>query len=61
MDARDDFSESTKRTLGARVGHLCSRPDCRAPTAGPQEDAAKAVNLGVAAHICAASPNGQGA
>jgi hypothetical protein len=54
----DDFSESVKRALASRVGNLCSNPDCRAPTSGPQEDPAKAVNLGVAAHITAASPGG---
>lgn len=54
----DDFSDAVKRVLASRVGHLCSKPDCRALTSGPQEDSAKAVNLGVAAHITAASPGG---
>lgn len=54
----DDFSEATKRTLASRAGHVCSNPECRAPTSGPQSDPAKAVNLGVAAHITAASPGG---
>jgi hypothetical protein len=54
----DDFSDSVKRILAARVGYLCSGPECRAPTAGPQDDPAKAVNLGVAAHITAASVGG---
>lgn len=55
---RDDFSEDVKRTLAARVNYLCSNPDCQAPTSGPQDDPAKAVNLGVAAHITAASEGG---
>jgi hypothetical protein len=55
---RDDFSEPVKRTLAAHVGHRCSNPDCRALTSGPQEEPAKAVNLGVAAHISAAAPGG---
>ena len=55
---RDDFSEAIKRKLAARVGHCCSNPDCNAPTAGPQDDPLRAVNLGVAAHITAASSNG---
>jgi hypothetical protein len=54
----DDFSDAVKRALASRVGNLCSNPDCRALTSGPQEDPAKAVNLGVAAHITAASPGG---
>lgn len=55
---RDDFSEEVKRTVAARVGYRCSSPVCRAPTSGPQADSSKAVNVGVAAHITAASPGG---
>ena len=54
----DDFSALVKKALADRVGHLCSNPDCRALTSGPQDDPAKAVNLGVAAHITAASQGG---
>ncbi len=54
----DDFSTPVKGVLAARVGNLCSRPECRALTSGPQADPAKALNLGVAAHITAASPGG---
>jgi hypothetical protein len=54
----DDFSEPVKRALVSRVGNLCSNPDCRALTSGPQEDPEKALNIGVAAHITAASPGG---
>jgi hypothetical protein len=54
----DDFSEPVKRALASRVGNLCSNPNCRALTSGPQDDPAKAVNLGVAAHITAASSGG---
>lgn len=56
--SRDDFSDRTKLVLAARAGHLCSNPDCRASTAGPQIDPTKAVNIGVAAHITAASAGG---
>jgi hypothetical protein len=56
--ARDDFNEAVKRNLALRVGHVCSKPDCRASTSGPHEDPAKSVNLGVAAHITAAAPGG---
>jgi hypothetical protein len=58
VKSRDDFSDATKRILGARAGFRCSNPSCRALTSGPQEDPVKAVNLGVAAHICAAAPGG---
>jgi hypothetical protein len=55
---RDDFTEEVKRTLAARVSYLCSNPDCRAQTTGPQDDPTKVVNVGVAAHITAASAGG---
>lgn len=58
MPQRDDFNEPIKRALAARVATLCSNPDCRALTSGPHEDAGKAVNLGVAAHITAAAAGG---
>src|SRR5579871_1573672 len=54
----DDFSEQVKRALANRVGHRCSSPECRALTSGPQDDPAKSVNVGVAAHITAASLGG---
>jgi hypothetical protein len=41
----DDFPEPVKRILAARAGHLCSNPECRVFTNGPQEDPAKAVNV----------------
>ncbi len=53
---RDDFSEEVKRSISARVGNLCSK--CGALTSGPQVDPTKALNVGVAAHITAASPLG---
>lgn len=55
---RDDFTEEVKHTLAARAGTVCSNPKCRALTSGPQEDAAKALNVGVAAHITSAAPGG---
>jgi hypothetical protein len=55
---RDDFSAAVKDLLAKRVGFRCSNPACRQSTAGPQADPAKAVNLGVGAHITAASPGG---
>lgn len=55
---RDDFTSEVKRALAARVANLCSRPECRALTSGPQDDPAKAVNIGIAAHITGAAPGG---
>lgn len=55
---RDDFQDAVRRSLAARVNYCCSRPDCLAPTSGPQVDPSKALNVGVAAHITAASPCG---
>lgn len=55
---RDDFDNKTKQLLAQRVGHSCSNPKCRQRTSGPQEGSAKAVNIGVAAHITAASARG---
>lgn len=44
--------------MAERVGMRCSKPGCRRPTNGPRLDPLKAVNLGVAAHITAASVGG---
>lgn len=55
---RDGFADDVRRVIAARAGHLCSHPDCRAQTAGPQVDVSKALNVGIAAHITAASPGG---
>ena len=56
--ARDDFLQSIKETLGRRVSLCCSNPDCGKPTGGPHSDPAKSMNIGVAAHITAASLGG---
>ncbi|MBA3547420.1 MAG: hypothetical protein H0T76_13115 [Nannocystis sp.] len=57
MDKRDEFSESTKDTLAKRASFRCSMPLCRAQTVGPG-DPEKASNVGIAAHIHAASKRG---
>ena len=57
---RDEFPPAVKADLAKQVGWLCSNPDCRTLTTGPHENRKKSVNIGVAAHICAASP-GKGA
>jgi hypothetical protein len=58
VSERDDFPEGVKRVLASRVGYRCSRPGCLRETSGPQEDPTRAINIGVAAHITAASPGG---
>ncbi len=55
---RDEFLERVKRALAARAGYLCSRPECRASTIGPGDGSTGIVNVGEAAHITAASPDG---
>jgi hypothetical protein len=56
--ARDDFPAQVKRQLALRVNYRCSNPECRAITSGPQSDPGASINLGVAAHISAASEGG---
>jgi hypothetical protein len=55
---RDDFSMAVKELLAKRVAFQCSRPGCGRVTSGPQVDPARYINIGVAAHITAASVNG---
>ena len=52
---RNEFSQKVKDDLAKRVGCRCSK--CSKLTSGPSQDGG-AVNLGVAAHICAAAPGG---
>src|SRR3954447_23762592 len=55
---RDDFHPTTKELLAKRVGYRCSNPYCYQLTSGPHKEITKSINLGVAAHITAASPRG---
>lgn len=55
---RDDFSRKTKDILAKRVANVCSNPGCHVQTIGPDEGDAGTVNIGVAAHIAAASSGG---
>lgn len=55
---RDDFSEKTKGQIAKRAGWLCSYPTCRKPTVGATSDGDGEINVGTAAHICAAAPGG---
>jgi hypothetical protein len=55
--ARDDFSRPVIDRLAKRAGMKCSCPDCRLPTSGP-DGGDGVTNVGVAAHISAASQGG---
>ncbi len=55
---RDDFTKSTIETIAKRAGYLCSNPECRILTVGAASGHEGFVNVGVAAHITAASPGG---
>jgi len=55
---RDDFPRAVVETLAKRVGNRCSNPGCRKLTSGPHTEGEKVLNVGVAAHVTAASPGG---
>ena len=58
MSSRDDFSEKTRRVVGARAGWQCSI--CKQQTVGPSDESNISVALiGVAAHIAAAAEGGR--
>ena len=57
-DTRHEFSQDTIRKLCERVGSTCSNPDCAAPTKGPHSGGEKAISVGMACHVHAASPGG---
>lgn len=55
---RDDFSQKIVLQIAKRAGWLCSFPSCRALTVGATADGDGEINIGTAAHICAAAPGG---
>jgi hypothetical protein len=55
---RDDFKKPVRSAVAQRVALRCSNPNCEKLTSGPSADPARALNIGVAAHITAASPGG---
>src|SRR5262245_36040678 len=55
-DNRDNFSQATKNRLAKQARFHCSNPSCRKLTSAPTSVEEKEVNIGVAAHICAAAP-----
>jgi hypothetical protein len=52
-----DFSKKTVDTLAKRAGFICSNPDCRVSTVGPNSNPEKSTMIGEAAHILGARPN----
>ena len=55
---RDDFPKQTITEIAKGVGYRCSNPECTRPTVGANAAQDGIITLGVAAHICAASPGG---
>ena len=55
---RDDFTRQTIAEIAKGVGYRCSNPECAKPTVGANAAQDGIITIGVAAHICAASPGG---
>jgi len=55
---RDDFTKRAITEIAKGVGYRCSNPECRRPTVGANAAQDGTIIIGVAAHICAASPGG---
>lgn len=55
---KEDFSRRVIEQLKGRVANRCSNPDHRVPTSAPKSNNNEEHNIGVGAHICAASPGG---
>ncbi len=58
MARSSDFDKKTKDKLERRVNSKCSNPSCRRSTTAANTSNDGALNIGEAAHICAASPGG---
>ncbi|MBE5740805.1 MAG: hypothetical protein E7352_01310 [Clostridiales bacterium] len=59
MAKRDNFTKEVKDQAAKRVAYRCSFPGCGIATVGPQYGNPLGVaSIGVACHICAASPGG---
>ncbi|MEY4581703.1 MAG: hypothetical protein RL701_6406, partial [Pseudomonadota bacterium] len=55
---RDDFPATTRNRIARLAGYRCSYPGCRRPTIGATSDGTNEIDIGIAAHICAAAPGG---
>lgn len=58
MARASDFDKKTKDKLERRVNSRCSNPSCRRSTSAANTSSDGALNIGEAAHICAASQGG---
>ena len=56
--SRHDFTAKTIRIIAMRSGYKCSNPSCCCVTTGPHVDGSRSINIGVAAHMCAAARGG---
>ncbi|MEN5239884.1 MULTISPECIES: hypothetical protein [Pseudomonas] len=54
----DEFTPWTKTKIRDMAGNCCSFPECRKTTVGAKKNRSGRLNIGVACHIKAASPNG---
>jgi hypothetical protein len=52
------FQKQTITEIAKGVGYRCSNPECARPTVGANAAQEGLITIGVAAHICAASPGG---
>ena len=55
---RDEFTRATRDRIAKLAGWRCSFPGCGVETVGANSDGTDVINIGTAAHICAASPGG---
>ena len=55
---RDEFTPATKRAIERQARGHCSNPACRRLTHAATSDGHGEINIGEAAHICAAAPGG---
>lgn len=59
MSRPDDFKPEIKNKLAERAANICSNPSCNQITIGPDNsNPLKSTKVGIASHICAASPGG---
>jgi hypothetical protein len=57
--SRDEFTAATRRTIERQARSHCSNPMCRRLTSAAASDGVGEINIGEAAHICAAAPGGR--
>ena len=55
---RDDFTPATRRRIERQARGHCSNPGCRRLTNAASSHGQGEINIGEAAHICAAAPGG---